>query len=497
VVDTDNSPRSPVLPRRSALARSRRFHFTAIALLIGGFSLWWTRFSLGTRLDNDDVMNLNFAWGPPLHRLLLALLVPFTPFYRPSGAALYRFIFDLFGLNFLPFRIAVHLMLLLNLYLVYKLARTLTRSAETGAMAALLYSFHGRLTGIYLNNGAIYDVLCATLTLATLLYYVSVRESGRSIAGRRWVWLFLLFTFAINAKEMAAVIPLLLFIYEALYHGRSLRPLPPMILTVATLIATWAKMSPRALFHANPGYRMTFTLDQFLEHSRRLMTHLVYATNDGLTIQWTIAIWLAVLAIAAASRSKFLWFAASFALLAPLPVIFIPYRGFFVMYLPLAGWAIFVAGVLVGGRKWLWTRLWKRPPLPANPFEPERVFLFLAVAFLMVWMPAHDEGSELKAQDPSQGYIRRTKRDILALNEPLPRGAKLLILHDLFPADSYAPVQTWRLVYRDRDLWIDRPTMMQHPPNPAEYDRVFDYVGGKLVLVRARPGSGALIRPRS
>ena len=39
--------------------------------------------------------------------------------------------------------------------------------------------------------------------------------------------------------------------------------------------------------------------------------------------------------------------------------------------------------------------------------------------------------------------------------------------------------------------------MMQHPPNQAEYDRVFDYVGEKLVVVRARPGSGALIRPRS
>ncbi len=497
MVETENARRPPVLRRSLSVVRSRRFQFTAIALLIGGFSLCWTKFSLGTRLDNDDVMNLNFAWGPPLHRLLVALLVPFTPFYRPSGAALYRLIFDLFGLNFLPFRIAVHLMLLVNLYLVYRLARMLAGSAETGAMAALLYAFHGRLTGIYLNNGTIYDVLCATLTLITLVYYVSLRESGRSIAGRRWLWLFLLFTFALNAKEMAAVIPLLLFIYEALCHRRSMRLLPAIVLTAATLIATRIKTGPRGLLHGNPAYAMTFTLDQFLEHSRRLMSHLVYAQSDGLTIQQTIAIWIGVLAIAAVSRRKFLWFAAAFALLAPLPVIFIPYRGFFVMYLPLAGWAMFVGGVLVGGRNWLWTRLWKRPPLPPNPFEPERVFLFLAVAFLMVWIPAHDERSELKLRDPSQIYIRRTKRDILALNEPLPKHARVLVLHDLFPADSFAPVQTWRLVYRDRDLWIDRPTMMKTPPNEAEYDRVFDYVGDRLVVVKARPGSGPLVRPRS
>jgi len=494
VVETE---KVTAVPQRLSLMRSPRSHFIVVALLTGGFSLWWTRFSLGTRLGNDDVMNLNYAWGPPLYRLIAALFLPFTPFYRPSGAALYRLIFDLFGLNFLPFRIAVQVMLLVNLYLIWRLAKILSGSTEIGAVAALLYSFHGRLTGIYLNNGTIYDVLCATLTLAALLYYVSIRESGRRLRGQQWVWLYLLFTFALNAKEMAAVIPVLLFLYEAFYHGRSMRPLAPIVLTAATLIAAGVKTGPRALFHGNPAYAATFTLDQFFEHSRRLMTHLVYGTNDGLTIQQMIAIWIAVLAIAAVSGRKFLWFAASFALLAPLPVIFIPYRGFFVMYLPLAGWVMFVAGVLVGGRNWLWTRVWKRPPLPSNPFEPERVFLFLAVAFLMVWIPAHDEGSELNYRDPSQIYIRRTKKDILALNEPLPKHAKVLILHDRYPADSYAPIQTWRLVYRDRDLWLDRPTMMKHPPNAAEYDRVFDYVGDRLVVVRARPGSSPLIRPRS
>jgi hypothetical protein len=234
VVETE---KVTAVPQRLSLMRSPRSHFIVVALLTGGFSLWWTRFSLGTRLGNDDVMNLNYAWGPPLYRLIAALFLPFTPFYRPSGAALYRLIFDLFGLNFLPFRIAVQVMLLVNLYLIWRLAKILSGSTEIGAVAALLYSFHGRLTGIYLNNGTIYDVLCATLTLAALLYYVSIRESGRRLRGQQWVWLYLLFTFALNAKEMAAVIPVLLFLYEAFYHGRSMRPLAPIVLTAATLIA--------------------------------------------------------------------------------------------------------------------------------------------------------------------------------------------------------------------------------------------------------------------
>jgi hypothetical protein len=54
------------------------------------------------------------------------------------------------------------------------------------------------------------------------------------------------------------------------------------------------------------------------------------------------------------------------ALLTPLSVIFIPYRGFFVMYLPLAGWAMFAAALMAGGCNGLWTHVWKRPPLSSN-----------------------------------------------------------------------------------------------------------------------------------
>jgi hypothetical protein len=176
-------------------------------------------------------------------------------------------------------------------------------------------------------------------------------------------------------------------------------------------------------------------------------------------------------------------------------LIFIPYRGFFVMYLPFAGWAMLVATLLVGGRNWLWTRLWNRPPLPPNAFEPERVFLFVMVAYLVVSIPRHDSASELGFRDPAHVVIRAMRDDIAGLNEPLPQGAKLLFLHDRFPADAWGTLMMSRQLYRDRTLWVDRPTMMNQPPNLSDYDRVFDYVDGKLAVVRTRATDGKL-RPR-
>lgn len=246
--------------------------------------------------------------------------------------------------------------------------------------------------------------------------------------------------------------------------------------------------------HANAAYAMTFTAAQFLEHSRQLMSHLVYARGRGLSVPGMLALWLVVIAIAALARDKFLWFSVWFAMLAPLPVIFVPFRGFFVMYLPIAGWAMFGAAVLVGGRNFIWAQIWKRSPLAL-----ERAVLFLVVAFLVAWVPRHFARAELRYRDPSQAVVQATESDIVGLNEPLPKGSMLLFLHDRFPPNMWGALMTCRLLYRDRTLWADTPALLGHPPTLSDYDRVFDYVDGKLTVVRSRAtgevASSSLLRP--
>jgi hypothetical protein len=175
--------------------------FVLVAVAIAGFFFYLAGFGLNARLGFDDVMNLTFAWEPTLRELLLAVPNPATHIYRPTGALLYRLIFDAAGLNSFAFRNVFYAILCLNLLLVYLLARKVSESAEVGALSALLFAFHGRLSGIYTNNGTLYDVLCALIVLVLLLYYAYLPERFSVWQGTAVVALFIL---ALNAKEMAA-----------------------------------------------------------------------------------------------------------------------------------------------------------------------------------------------------------------------------------------------------------------------------------------------------
>ncbi len=431
-----------------------------VAIFIAGLFLYCAGFGLRTPFGYDDITNITVAWQAPLHQLVVALLVPFTTFYRPAGSAVYRILFDLFGLNPLPYRIFVYTLLLLNLYLVYAMARRLSGSYEIGAIAAVLYSFHSRLSLIYLNNGTLYDVLCATFTFLTLLYYIGVRQAGRRIQRWQWLTLLALFICAINSKEMAAVIPVLLLLYEGIFESKR-QYLPAVVCGALTILSGLAKIRAGSAFSGNPGYVMTFTGSQFLAHSQKLMNDLIYAKGQGWSVAGVVFSWLVLIAIAAIARKKYLWFFVAFALVTPLPVIFIPYRGFFVMYLPYAGWCMAVAAIL------------RLPKIhPAIPF-------LIATAFIAT-------RPRPTLNDPAHDIITATELDIRQLNLRLPKGASVLFLHDRFPPTVWGSNMVTRLLYRDSTLLVDAPAHMDHPPVVSDYRYILDYVDGKLKVVTQR-----------
>jgi hypothetical protein len=184
--------------------------------------------------------------------------------------------------------------------------------------------------------------------------------------------------------------------------------------------------------------------------------------------------------IALAARSKPLLFAAAFLTLTPLPINFITYRGFFVMYLPLAGWAIFIATALVEGRDWLLKTVWKRLPLIEGSWEPERIGLFLFTAYLLFSLQGHDVRS-FDAVDPSQANLR-TLRESLAVRPNLPTGGRVLLLHDPFPRDVYDPLFVVRMNYGDATLTVDRDHAVSEP-----YDLILDYDGRQYLMRKEVP----------
>src|SRR5262252_2566700 len=130
----------------------------AFAILAWFSSNTWKAVLSG--LDGDDLMNIYQAWKVPLREVVFANLTPFTSFYRPLGSAYYRTFHWAYGLNPLPYRIFTYSLLVLNVGLAYWAVRRLTKSAELGLLACLLWSYHVGLVWIYTSNGTIYDILC-------------------------------------------------------------------------------------------------------------------------------------------------------------------------------------------------------------------------------------------------------------------------------------------------------------------------------------------------
>jgi hypothetical protein len=156
------------------------------------------------------------------------------------------------------------------------------------------------------------------------------------------------------------------------------------------------------------------------------------------------------------------------------------------MYIPLAGLAIYFAAALVEGRDWLWQRARRGMPAPSDPFDAARVLTVTLVALVLPLARNRDPLTMLAVLDPAIRYIAETRKDIVDLNEPLPTGARVLLLKCRYPDDDWGPLMVMRLLYHDRTLWVDRPAMMATQPDDAarsSYDRVIDFDGKKWVIV--------------
>lgn len=402
--------------------------------------------------QGDDMYNLYQAWTTPAWKLLLANLMPFTSVYRPLGAAVYRVLFATIGWSPLGFRVLVYALFLANIWLVFRIARLLTGSAEIALLASFLFSYHHRLIDLYINNGDIYDVLCGTFFLLALMAYLQSRP----------VLFLICYVLALNSKEMAAALPLLLLAYDGIYRRRvgSWAVWTSLALTAAAFVM---KTSAASAFANVPDYQLHLTIRQFFATTRPELSQLLFLRGELNTTE-TVGIFALVWGIALASRSKPLLFAAAFVTLAPLPINFIAYRGFFVMYIPLAGWAIYIATALVGGFDWLWKAMAKR--------EPERVFPALLLAYFLFNVQASDPYGSFDRVNEEQAYIRTLKQG-LAVRPQLPPNGRVLLLHDPFARDSYNPLIVVRLAYRDNSLSVDREPGKSGQP----YDLALDYDG--------------------
>ena len=455
--------------------RWRRLAFAAFLL---AWFLYFTHDGLRVHFAVDDIGNMAHYYRGGPFALALSQFTLWRGDYRPMGGLFYVPILTFAGLNPVPYQTALLAILLVNVYFVWRLARRLGAGELAAWLAALVVAYHAGLHNLYYNAAFVYDALCCFFYLAAFLYYLRVRESR----GAGPLALFLALNLcALNSKEMAVTLPLVLLVYEWIYHRRG--PTRLVLFSAAlTAIDVFGKVfGPDALVNAE-AYHPVFALRRVRDFQRLSLGDLLFGWGAG----WggIVLLW-AMLAYLAWRRDRpvlrFFWW---FMLLTPLPIEFLVGKSQACLYIPMVGWAIFGAVIFVDLVEAL-AHVLEREPWGRRLGHSGVVALLVAVG-LYLWARQNREYKRTHAE-PVMAALGRESWDVIqqfrAVNPHARHGSKVAFLDD--PFHSWDMLFVAELWFRDRSLDIH---VARHgpltPEELARMDYVFTFQDGKLVKLK-------------
>lgn len=309
----------------------------------------------------DDYDNLLHAGLMPAPELAGHLVKPgpHQHNFRPLGALFYRIVYSAAELRFGPYISAIFLLHMVNTVMVFLLLRALKAEPFATGAATLLFAFHPAVLDVYWKPMYLYDLVCGTAVIATLLLYARDRLWGLGV---------LTFFLAFKAKEHAVLLPLALAGYEYWTGRRRWRRLIPFF-AVSALFGVqllWLHIG------RNDPYAIVLTPATFWRGMAFYSEQLMMVPWLGLLVLIAAAVFL---------RDPLVRFGLLLFACLLFPLLLVPGRqsGAY-LYVPLAGLAI-AAGSAIRGRY----------AVPA------------AVVFFLLWLPW------------SYGHLRLYRRATLTL----------------------------------------------------------------------------------
>jgi hypothetical protein len=292
--------------------------------------------------QDDEIDNL--SWTPylaPLDFLKGAATPQFQPNnFRPVGHYYFHAVEEIAGLNFPVYVAVVHAFHLLNVWLLWLLARRLGAAPFAAAAACLFFGLHTALFDDFWKPMYIFDVLCATFCLLSVWWYAS----------ERWVLSFVAFWLAYKSKELAVMLPLVLLAFEMWFGKRRWKPLVPFFVVSLSFGVQGILRNP----NRDNDYTFRFTAEALAKTS-------VFYAGRVFLIPY---LGFVVPAFAFVARNRRTWLGLTAMGLFLFPVLFLPGRVFSAYcYLPFAWLAIAFTGL-------------------ADEVSPAAIALFLAL-----WLP--------------------------------------------------------------------------------------------------------------
>ena len=482
-------------------AGSGQWRKPAFALLTLTYFLYFNWNGLWARFGADDMMNMVSCWRPAPVRLLLDLLLPWHGAYRPMAGFFYLPLHHFFGLNPIPYHAVMLAILLGNLYLMYRFALRIGCGELQAGLATLIVAYHAGLSMLYYNTAFIYDVLCFSFYMGAFLCYARVRAQGRLLRGSETALVMGLYLCALDSKEMALTLPIVLLAYEWIYHLGDGRPAawtpremarwlcgPGRVMlycAVLNLVYLDGKaFGPNALMQS-PAYHPELSLHRVFAFEKTAMSDL-FLTWGSFTWHGVVAVWILLAWLAWRRPRPVLRFCWVFLMLTPLPLAVLEGRGAACLYIPLAGWAVFAAVVLtdVAGAV---ARFLAEEPLFRRVGYAGLFAAILCTSFFF-WAKQNDHLRRDFARVAMADLGKPTGdaiQQLRALNPHLKSGTDVAFLNDPFEGwDMSFIAELW---FRDKSL---RFHLQHQTPMTAEElakMTVFDFQNGRLVQVSAPP----------
>lgn len=439
------------------------------ALLLAFFCLFHAHV-LKSDFGRDELRNLYSYWNPPLGKVVLSDLVFWNKFVRPMGAIYYLPLYHWFGLNPVPFTVVRNLILLANTVVFYQLARHLGRSSWIAALATFPIAYHSNLGNLAYDGAFIYDVLCGGFYFAALLYYVHCRRSGRGLRPLQICAFLALYICALDSKEMAVSLPVIVLAYELLFKPRGAKFGAVLAVTAVTAVFIAGKTMGAGTLTAMEAYRPVFSWARYADSSTRFLNTIFY--TSAFTMGRVLAL-EAILLFVGLRNPRWL-FLLIWVIVTPLPIAFLPDRGGGTLYIVAGGWALLVA-------------MAARVVISRVPVLSRRMAM---AAGLLACIAAYSYATRRADKDNLSWYLsigdetRRAIHQFDALGLRPAAHSRIAFLNDPFP-DTYITLFLAALYWKDPDLDINLQRIYRMPENElARMDYILDYDGRQFVVVR-------------
>ena len=320
--------------------------------------------------QDDELDTLSWAPSRPFSEFAIAMVKPTFDVsnFRPTGHLYFTLMGRAFGMDFPPYITPILAIHLLNVLLLFLIVRKLGISGYPALAGAAFFALSAAAMDAYWKPMYVFDLLCATFSLASILLWMH----------RRRVLSFVAFWLAYKSKELAVMLPAVLLACEYWLGERRYRVLIPFLIASASFGLQGILLNP----NRNNDYTLRFTIES-LRTTVPFYAGRVFAVPFG----------GCALLLLAFIRDRRIWFGLAAMLLFVFTLLFLPGRLFEAYaYLPLAGAAIALSAA-------------------ASRMKPAWAWIALAI-----WMPWNyrtlhrEQIAKLSADDDAFAFVDNMQR---------------------------------------------------------------------------------------